>query len=1474
MQINWDNFRTYGHDSRGVRFKFEDLCRQLFANENLSGNKQFRYLHANPNNYGLETEPIYDETNQRWIGFQAKFFDNDIDYSQIKQSAEKIVEYYTGKDGLVDLVYLFCNKPIATTAKGYVDTLDLLKSKNITLQLITDNAILDLVRKKYSYLGLYYFGNHTLQPEWFITHANHMFEELGERFNKEFNIETECMDALSLFVHDQRAADYLNAKKKKLLEDIDKLYWGHAKNNTYLSGLRDAVVGLPDVDIKSLYNALDWKDIIKQQIQSDLDKLTQEVKHLESQQKEAYCSAEKNDENSEERRKVLEKARDIGRHITSLKSNIALPEVITITDREKSLLYGQIMTLSGRAGTGKSQLLAAKTKSLLDEKRAVLLLIAGVYFTDAPILDQITKNLSFDFSWEELIDILETIGEKNNYIVPIFIDAINETWNHRLWKTGLPSIINKLKRAPMVRMVVSYRPEYEQIVLPDSFSNGKENIVRMFHYGFQKNSIEAIRKFLNHYNIPFTPLEYFGYEMSNPLFLTLYCKTYNGEEVSLPVLYERLIEKASANVYAAHEKELSSLGYDAPSNLFRSLIDQIAKYLVTHDERSISKSELMKLDYWRESGLTPAPYIQYLIKENILHDSPFENLHDSPFENLHDSPFENEKKLYFAYDQMNDYYCAKAIIGMYNTKEEARKYLSEKVLGINNNTLEFSWNIDLFVNACVLYAEKYNEECIDIIDVLTKNEDKEKVFSRYVSSFQWRKPENLSGEAFIELLLKYPCRLNDLWSMLIGNSVKIFHPFNADFLHEFLSRYELNRRDYLWTIYINKFTLYESDRVVQLIQMYDKGEKLKITNEKQIQLLLTLFGWILTSSNRKLRDYTSKAMIEILKEHFGLCQTMLDKFKDVNDPYVAQRLYGVVFGACCKRQSGNLQELAEYVYETVFNQEEVYPDILLRDYARLIIEKFLSEAPDYEGIIDHEKIVPPYNSDPIPEIEDQYYENIKYNYNGSISRVLMSMKIEEMRCYGDFGRYVFQSALSHFNVDLKKMFNYAIYHIINDLGLQDDYFEDHDCQIREYDRHLTAKTERIGKKYQWITMHEMLARISDNCKMVDCWRYQENEEVSFKGAWEPYVRDFDPTLNARFMVCTEAPVFEALNEHKTKRIKENKATDISTTELQKNWLEQRGTFLESIKDTLILADNNGQQWICLTKFCDTGRNIMNVEKLYVWSWLYAYFMTQEQAEEFKRCAEKGLPIISNEIASHHETYTIFNREYPWSPSCKDFEEHAWVDAHVKTGEVETITETIQVPYFTDINSLLRKSGIITDASGKIQDDTILPEGNKEQVETIEFDVTTIQYKEETRQREVEKEIGEILHATTNLLWEEKYDATKEEPISRSFPCKKLIEMMELRQLEADGFFFDKDGKLAAFDTNLTQKIDSVVVRKDILDSFISQSGLKLVWLVDAEKEIYAEDYSNVNRSNWEAVFTYEENHITGDINRLPEEIAG
>lgn len=73
-QITWERFITSNHDARGVRYKFEDLSRQLFTYEFLSQNNVCKYVHSNPNNPGIESEPILDEVNNRYIGYQAKFF--------------------------------------------------------------------------------------------------------------------------------------------------------------------------------------------------------------------------------------------------------------------------------------------------------------------------------------------------------------------------------------------------------------------------------------------------------------------------------------------------------------------------------------------------------------------------------------------------------------------------------------------------------------------------------------------------------------------------------------------------------------------------------------------------------------------------------------------------------------------------------------------------------------------------------------------------------------------------------------------------------------------------------------------------------------------------------------------------------------------------------------------------------------------------------------------------------------------------------------------------------------------------------------------------------------------------------------------------------------------------------------------------------------------------------------------------------
>ena len=53
------------------------------------------------------------------------------------------------------------------------------------------------------------------------------------------------------------------------------------------------------------------------------------------------------------------------------------------------------------------------------------------------------------------------------------------------------------------------------------------------------------------------------------------------------------------------------------------------------------------------------------------------------------------------------------------------------------------------------------------------------------------------------------------------------------------------------------------------------------------------------------------------------------------------------------------------------------------------------------------------------------------------------------------------------------------------------------------------KPERIGKKYKWIALHELLAMISDNFEFKEeSW----SEKIGkYEGPWQLSVRDIDPS---------------------------------------------------------------------------------------------------------------------------------------------------------------------------------------------------------------------------------------------------------------------------------------------------------------------------------------------------------------------------
>lgn len=99
--------------------------------------------------------------------------------------------------------------------------------------------------------------------------------------------------------------------------------------------------------------------------------------------------------------------------------------------------------------------------------------------------------------------------------------------------------------------------------------------------------------------------------------------------------------------------------------------------------------------------------------------------------------------------------------------------------------------------------------------------------------------------------------------------------------------------------------------------------------------------------------------------------------------------------------------------------------------------------------------------------------------------------------YGDFGRYTFESALRSWDVNTNELSNLAIEWIFEKYGYDVEKHGEYDRNTNSYDRRAST-IERIGKKYQWIALYEMVARVSDNFKKYERWSFERKMKCHTK----------------------------------------------------------------------------------------------------------------------------------------------------------------------------------------------------------------------------------------------------------------------------------------------------------------------------------------------------------------------------------------
>jgi len=842
-----------------------------------------------------------------------------------------------------------------------------------------------------------------------------------------------------------------------------------------------------------------------------------------------------------------------------------------ISSENCKLTNRPFLILDGEAGYGKSHLLGDFCSRAQQQGYQTVLLL-GQHFVSAdnPWHQLIQRQLNLQITEDEFLGKLNIKAQLTGKRIFIVIDAINEGMGKDIWPGSLKSFIKKVAQFEGLGLIVSVRTSYHDLIV-DNTIYGENLASSLTHYGFSDFEYEASDHFFDNYGIKKPSIPFLHPEFRSPLFLKLFCDGLAAKGLDeIPAGYEGITAILDFFLDAVNNKLASQMNFDPGIKVVRAAVEAIAKEIITTNKGYIPYTRaVMIVGALEVAKLTNSPGLltSKLIDEGVLARNIFTKEDHS-----------TEEGVYFMYERFLDHITASILIA--DLSDEPSKAFLEGGILYEYFKDEQSCNINsgLIEALSIQIPEKYNREFFEFVPHVRESLI---ICEAFITSIVWRKSDNLSSEpestfrVFLrEVMPKH--HLNGLFmeTILLISSVP-GHPYNAEYLHAILMDKSLAERDCGYSHWLTSNFSNQGSGVKRLIDWSWKDLYRKEISDDSILLSAIALSWFLVSPDRNIRDSATKSVICLMRQREHLLIPLLQKFEGVNDPYVYERLYGIAYGCSIRAEKLDfLTSLSSYIYATIFNKDMVYPHVLLRDYASGIVN--FAAAKGLSGQIDVKKCNPPFASEPISkcptnaEIDAKYKleskDHIKYHYQ---NKILDSMTTEYGRGtarYGDFGRYVFGRALSDWkSVSDGALSNYAIQRIF-ELGYDIKMHGNYDATYGHGDGQ-----ERIGKKYQWIALHEILARVADVEPMTS--EIDRKAIIPYQGAWQPGVRDIDVSM----IIKNTKNQQEIPEEHECWWIPKEKLNFKLTN---KEWM-QTDKDLPSDREQILITDKDGIEWVCL-----------------------------------------------------------------------------------------------------------------------------------------------------------------------------------------------------------------------------------------------------------------------------------------------------
>lgn len=1376
----------------------------------------------------------------RFILFKTKFSQEDIEI-ELRNNANIIKPTKKDLEDFFDLFYININKNEKLKKlfiqENYKEQIYILAED----MKMTGKQV-DLIAEQLVF---------TPTKEYFDKQCNNAIRDLGNRYSPELNVETEIAQLFEVIGRTE-------VFKNLMIKSIDNILVQANKVNIRESNLKDEQDILEN-SIKKLYEFCD-NSIFTGIGVIDFMKLYEIIIKLEEMIErtiEFYVSEESKLQNEKKNYHYYYK---YGYEISALRELESYIDVMSklLDSKSINLANNPFLLLYGEAGVGKSHLLADVVNKRMLNNHECLFILGQHLTTDEDPWWQILKRLRYSINETQLLTKINEYARRKGHRFIIFIDAINEGNGKKIWKNNINSFVSTIREFEWIGLVLSVRTSYKDVLIPKS-PNVELKLIEREHNGFRNQTIEATKFFFRYYNINMPEVPLLNPEFQNPLFLKIFCEglSKTGYQ-NIPIGHNGFSAIIELFMYSVNTilSDPTKCNYSPEINLVKDSVNKLIQYKIDYKVEYIPYKEACSLInevvsiYYEKKD-----FIVHLIDEGILTKNIYKT-----------EKKEDEEGIYLAYERFEDYLKAKLLLEQCDINEILK---GDSVLHqyISDNYAIY-YNRGLIESLSILIPEKYS---IELIDLLPEYRTNQNLIMAFIYSLVWRKKETISNklDSFIkENIIPYENYKDYFFETILQLSSVPNHYLNAEYIHSNLIELDLPILDCFWTTWLT-YKYDDESSVKRIIDWAWNDDDKSFIRDDSILLVGTILSWFLSSTNRNLRDRATKALVCILKDRIHLLINLIKKFQKVNDPYVYERLFAVAYGCSVRTEDINeLTVLSEYVYTKIFSEEnEVIPHILLRDYARGVIEyAYYIKCP---LSFDIESVRPPYVSHWPKDIKS--LDNLKLEYKNTQYEWLLYHVLG----FSDFARYTIGTNFNHSDwtcyrigesLESKQELLLTFLKDLNDSQIQFfqniNLFEHVKAKNNYKNFKKSLKTEQLQyferniEKYlnqyyqinnnlptfdltlaQSIIMERVIELgwstklhkdYDESVKRISYNFEQRIERIGKKYQWIAYY-EYMARLSDNFIMK---------EENKKSRIYQGPwepyVRDIDPTILIKNtcdviYAKNDNDFWWSIKSNIdwTVSDKN---WTNTDKFFPDFEQIVNVKDENNSDWLI--LDSHHNIEEPKKFGEERWGNYRKTLECRIKSFIVKESDFH---ILKDY----------------LITEEINDPIFlyesTYYNVYSREyywspayiSSVIEQNNGTEWDDV--------------FD-------------EDNQKIASVIKTASTFLWEEEFDFSKERNITFKKPARKIFTGMKLKYGTKEGELISENGAVVCFAACVYNRSESnLLIREKEFKQFLQQHDLRVIWVVNCEKRMIGGDTNddyNYNQAFKDGVFYYKNDKLT------------